>query len=84
MLADKKPLQASDMQAAITWAGIFAQTTDPGIPGTPWNDGSYLRFSMGSSLGIGGMAIGSTFIIGSASSGSGIGSFSIGSTFVVG
>lgn len=52
------------MQSALTWAGIYAQTTDPGVAGKPWNNAGHLVFSAGASLGIGSMSIGSTFIVG--------------------
>jgi hypothetical protein len=40
-------IEAADMQAAATWAAIFAQITDPLIGGVPWNSGGYLVFSTG-------------------------------------
>ena len=37
----------SVMQAAPTWAAIYAQTTDPGIAGQPWNNAGHFVFSTG-------------------------------------
>jgi hypothetical protein len=36
-----------DLLAAPTWAGIYEITTDPGIPGVPFNFGGVLTFSQG-------------------------------------
>jgi hypothetical protein len=61
---DSTIVKVADMQAALTWAGVFAQTTDPGVAGKPWNNAGHLVFSAGASLGLGSMSIGSTFIVG--------------------
>lgn len=38
---------AQTKSAWVTWlfSAIYAQTTDPGIEGQPWNDNGLLRFS---------------------------------------
>jgi hypothetical protein len=40
-------VKTSAMQAAATWAAIYATTTDPGIEGVPWNNNGHFVFSTG-------------------------------------
>ena len=40
-------VRTSAMQAAPTWAAIYASTFDPQIAGVPWNSDNYLIFSNG-------------------------------------
>jgi hypothetical protein len=54
-------LATASFQSALTWAPIYAQTTDPGVAGVPWNNAGSVVFSVG---GIGSMSIGSSFVIG--------------------
>ena len=44
---DLAQLEWANLLSATTWAAVFTRTTDPGVLGAPWNDGSYLRFSAG-------------------------------------
>ena len=40
-------LGVADIQAASTWAEIYARTTDPLIAGQLWNNAGHLVFSSG-------------------------------------